>query len=116
METYIKAEKDLHQMAALLSGLVNVASQNPTSYQKEQRRHSENRGGEYYLFEVFGLTLVLIRNADDGLIPERKDWPYYVVIECDGSSQEFLRALAGHLARLLSSSSELEVQVDDLSA
>jgi hypothetical protein len=116
METYIKTAKDLNEVARVLARAVNVAGKNPSSYQREQSRQSANFGGEYYLFEVFGVTLTLVRNRGEVEVPERKDWSYYVIVACDRASTEFLRSLAEHLACLLAAHDDLDAEVDELSA
>jgi hypothetical protein len=61
MEAYIKTKLNLDEVAGLVRAAVNAAAENQTTYQREQRRQSVNYGGVYYLFEVFGLTLILVR-------------------------------------------------------
>jgi hypothetical protein len=116
MEIYIKTNETLPQVAARLSSAVNVADQNPTEYQREQLRHSENHGGAYYLFEVLGLTIILVKNAGEVEVLERAGWPYYAIVQSDTASHEFLREIARHVARLLTSKSGFETDVADLSA
>ncbi len=99
----------------MIAQSVNVASKNPSSHQQEQRRQSANFGGEYYLFEVFGVTLTLVRNQGEVEVPERTAWPYYVIVSAESAPTEFLRGLAQHLACLLATHGDIVAEVDDLS-
>lgn len=101
MEVYLKTNLDLDALGRAISKLLNVAERNPTSYQVEQRRHSENRGGTYYLFEVLGLELLLLQNAAEAAIPERPDWPFYLLVGVQGAKRELAGQLCKHLAELL---------------
>ena len=116
MEAYIKTDLDLDGVALVVRDLVNIARENKTGYQKQQRRESANYDGTYYLFEVFGLTLTLSRNTGEAHIEERSEWPYYVIVSSDEALSDDGKHMAEHLAALLRSDPALEVEVDDLGA
>jgi hypothetical protein len=116
MEIFIKTAMGLDEVATILSKALNVAPENQTPYQRQQRRFSENYGGDYYLLEVFGTTIILVRNIGQVEIPERSGWPYYAIVNCKHATKSFLHDISEHLARLLSSDQDLKVEVDDLSA
>lgn len=116
MEAYIKTELDLDGVAHVLRAAVNAASENQTSYQREQRRESANYDGLYYLIEVFGLTLTLVRNSGEAAIDERAEWPYYIIVSSNAALADGGRSMAEHLATLLRAQEGLEVTVDDLGA
>lgn len=73
-------------------------------------------GGIYYQFEVFGLTLELLRNAGDVQIPERRDWPFYLLLYCNRVSlnEDVLKRFAEYAVALLMEHG-IEAEVDSLS-
>lgn len=115
MEIYLRTDLDLDQLAKKVSNILNIAPENRSSYQLEQRRESQNKGGTYYLFEVFGVELIVLQNNGEVQIPERRGWPYYIFLNGAKSSQEFLSASTLHLADVLRGEG-IEVEVDELAA
>jgi hypothetical protein len=115
MEVYIRAAMDLEGVATVFSRGVNVASVNRSSYQREQRRDSMNRGGRYFLFEVFGLEILLVQNLGEAHIPERSAWPFYLAVYGEGAGSDFLASACDHVASILRKEG-LEAEVDDLGA
>ena len=58
-------------------------------------------GGEYYLFEIFGLSLTLLNNKGEVQIPERSDWPYYGFLRVEGAmDHQIINAIAQYLAQI----------------
>lgn len=59
-------QKSLEEFALSLKTILNVADTNLKNSQKGQRRYGLNiGGGEYFLFEVFGLEIYVIQNAGE---------------------------------------------------
>lgn len=81
MELFIKSDLALDDFALRLREILNLPESNRTSYHVHQRRYGVNRGGEYYLFDVLGLELLLIRNQGEVEIPERAEYPYYLIVQ-----------------------------------
>lgn len=115
MEIYFDTDVGLDSLAATIARLINVGESNPSHYQSEQRRESQNRGGTYYLFEILGLELILLQNTADASIPERGDWPYYLLIDGKGLRKELADLLCQHLADLLQREG-IRAEVDELAA
>lgn len=88
MEIYIKSENSLDELAQQLRNVLNLSNENQTSYQKEQKRHGLNMGGDYYLFENADGILKLVANAGEMLVEERRDWNYYVLVESNEKNEE----------------------------
>jgi len=68
-------------LAQTLREILNLPDRNRLSYALDQKRHGSNRGGDYYLFEAFGLELNLLRNAGEVAVPERAECLYYLFAE-----------------------------------
>lgn len=98
---FIRTSRDLDNLAEQLRTLLNVGSVNPTSYQRDQRRESMNMGGTYYLFEVIGLELLLLRNSGEALIEEREDFSFYLAVR--RGMDHVGEQVATHLAEQISS-------------
>ncbi len=81
MEIYFKTDLALDDLAGKLRAALNLPDRNQTPYQHAQRRVGENRGGDYYLFEAFGLSLYLLHNSGEVAIPERSECAYYLYAE-----------------------------------
>lgn len=88
MEVYIKSKNSLDELAQQLRSILKLSNENQTSYQKEQKRHGSNMGGDYYLFESSDGVLKLVENAGEMSVEERKDWNYYVLVESDEKNEE----------------------------
>lgn len=80
MPIFIKTEEGFDQLGQRLQSLLNVAAQNRTRGQNEQKRYGINFGGNYYLFEGFGLELYLLQNEGEIEYEEYAQWPYYIEV------------------------------------
>jgi hypothetical protein len=87
MEIFVRTELDLDELAQKFREILSIPNRNQTPHRIDQDRESTNWGGLYYLFEVFGLELTLVRNRGEVEIPEWSDYPYYIAmgsdVECD---------------------------------
>jgi len=81
MEIYFKTDMAFDALAQTLRETLNLPDRNRLPYALDQKRHGSNRGGDYYLFEAFGLELNLLRNAGEVAVPERAECPYYLFAE-----------------------------------
>ncbi len=81
MEIYFKTDISLDALAKTLRETLNLPDHNRLPYARDQKRHGRNRGGDYYLFEAFGLELNLLRNAGEAAVPEHADCSYYLFAE-----------------------------------
>ena len=88
MEIYFKTDMTLDALAETLRRALNLPEQNRTPYQKEQKRVGANFGGEYYLFEGFGLELYLLHNGGEAAVPERAECRYYLYAEAGAAPDE----------------------------
>ena len=115
-EVYIKTESSLDELALRLKEVLNLPKENQSNFSKDQRRSSTNKGGAYYLFEVLGFTLELIRNKGEVEIPERAEWNYYLLIYSDEvvSDETAVATLADHICAIIKKSG-IEADVDSLS-
>lgn len=93
MEVYIKSENSLDGLARQLRNVLELPNHNRSSYQKEQKRHGLNMGGDYYLFEKSDEILKLVENTGEMLVEERKDWNYYILVESDEEDEEQIAKL-----------------------
>ncbi len=101
MELYFKTDKTLHELAIDIRSVLNISSVNQTSYQIVQSRYSDNFGGDYYIFEVLGLTLTLISNLGDIIIENKREYNYFLLIECEtNDSTELLVNVGEHLKEI----------------
>ena len=99
LEVYLRGESSLDAMAQRLRDLLNIPPQNKIV--RDQKRESLNMGGDYYRFEVFGLTLELLSNSGEVQIPERADWPFYLLLRGeDGVDPPLIDSIAEYLAQL----------------
>ena len=112
-EVYVRTTMGLEGFAHWLRGLLNIRETNVSPHVSSQGRESANYGGAYYLFEVLGLELVLLRNAGEVEIPERQDFELYLLVR--SGNEEVDGALARHIQRILERSG-VEAEVDSLSA
>ena len=114
MEVYFKGESSLDSLSERLRELLNIPSQNKESYHRGQKRYGVNMGGEYYLFEIFGLTLRVLANKGEVEIPERADWPYYafISVDCD-TDRQIIKTMTEHLAQVARRAG-LQAEVDQL--
>jgi hypothetical protein len=78
MELYIRSDLELDSLGAAIREILNVRDANRSPYQREQKRQGANRGGDYYLFQVAGLELTLMRNAAEMTVPGREDFRFYL--------------------------------------
>lgn len=102
MEVYIKSKETLEFLASLLRSILNIPDTNFTEYQRDQKRDSLYYGGEYFLFEVLGLELKLVKNSGEAEIPERSDFSYYVIIDIgDFSNETACNEICKHLSRVI---------------
>lgn len=114
-EVYLRGESNLDALAQRLRELLNIPAQNRSPHQREQKRIGANMGGDYFLFEIFGLTLTLLKNSGEIEIPERKDWPYYLLVTGDdGVDSQLIDAIAEYLAQTARRVG-LEAETDSLS-
>lgn len=81
MEIYFKTDMAFDALAQTLRETLNLPDRNRLPHAVDQKRHGRNRGGDYYLFEAFGLELNLLHNAGEVSIPERAECPYYLFAE-----------------------------------
>lgn len=110
MEVYIKSKNSLDELAQQLRNVLKLSNENQTSYQREQKRHGLNMGGDYYLFERSDGTLKLVENSGEMLVEERKDWNYYILVESDEEDEE-------QIAELLQqnlNASDIKAEFDDV--
>jgi len=102
MKIFIKSEESLGFLAGVLKKHLNIADSNITEYQRDQKRESLSYGGEYFLFEVFGIELKLVRNVGEAKITERADCGYYVIVENQNFSNEMAsNEICKHLAAII---------------
>ncbi len=59
MEIYFKTDMAFDALAQTLRETLNLPDRNRLPYAVEQKRHGINRGGDYYLFDAFGLEVEL---------------------------------------------------------
>lgn len=83
MYVFFKNDLPFDALAQRLREILNIPDRNITPYLAQQKRESVNMGGEYYLFEVFGLELKLLRNVGEVEIAERSGWPHYLFIDME---------------------------------
>jgi hypothetical protein len=107
-ELYFKTDKTIDELAEAISTILGAAA--------PQERVGDNRGGRYVQIEVFGLTLELLKNMGEVSIPERADWPYYLLIYSAvvPLDQSMLKTLADYAAMLIRHEG-LACEVDSLS-
>ena len=97
-EVYFDTRLDIDEFAGALRRLLNLPCENLTAHQRAQRRESANYGGIYYLFEVLGFELLLLRNLGETEIPERYDHSLYMIIS--GGSDTANGSLAEHIKEM----------------
>jgi hypothetical protein len=90
MEIYFKTDLTLDALADRLRRVLNLPEQNRTVYQKEQKRVGANFGGDYYLFEAFGLELYLLQNGGEAAVPERAECRFYLSAKAGAAPDEEL--------------------------
>jgi hypothetical protein len=101
MELYFKTNKSIHELAIVIRAKLNIALNNKTSYQIEQSRYSDNFGGDYYIFEVFGFIISLIKNHGEVKINKESIYNYYLLIETENeASQGLLLRIGNYLESL----------------
>ena len=86
MEIYFNTDMTMDALADTLRETLNIPGQNRTVYQREQRRVGANRGGDYHLFEAFGLALYLLHNSGEVAIPERAECAFYLYAEAQAET------------------------------
>ena len=86
MEIYIKTELTLDTLADTIRETLNLPDRNRALHAENQKRYGINYGGEYYTFEALGIWLNLLRNTGEVNIPERADFPYYLLAEAGAES------------------------------
>jgi len=114
MEIYIRSQLGLDELASKFRELINIANENPTKYQREQKRESQNYGGEYYLFELLQGQILLLKNAGEVLIDEMEGYQFYLVCSFPLATEEETQTLARYFSSLLAYLG-FETVVDDLS-
>jgi hypothetical protein len=96
----IKSDLGLVSVADTLCQLLALPDKNASGLLR--LRDSENRGGQYCLFEVLGLQIFLLRNTGESRICEDTQWGYYLDID---NGVPYDRALCdslfGHIFRVL---------------
>ncbi|MER7250322.1 hypothetical protein [Kribbella sp. NPDC000426] len=85
-EVYFKTGMGLEQFAAWFRELMNLRDVNRSPFQLEQQRYGVNYGGDYFLFEVLGVELRLLRNQGEVEIPEHGDYYLYVMVRINTAS------------------------------
>jgi hypothetical protein len=85
-EVYFKTSMGLENFALWLRDLLNLPLVNKSPYQIEQQRYSLNHGGDYYLFEVLGVELLLLRNHGEVEVPEYGDYYLYLLVQSASGS------------------------------
>ena len=78
MELYFTTDMTLDAMAETLRRALNIPPHNATPHLREQKRFGMNRGGEYYLFEAFGVQWLLLSNKGETRIEERPNAAFYL--------------------------------------
>ena len=108
IEVYVKTRCSLDEFSVLLSSVIQTGMC--------QKRYGVNRGGEYVVAESFGLKFELLKNYGETLIPERKDWPFYILIypASEEMDAKILNMMAEWLVVLLKQKN-VEAEVDRLS-
>lgn len=78
-----------------------------------QRREGMNKGGIYYRYKAFGMTLELLSNTGEVEMPGRSDWQFYVMLYCEEypMTKAALQCMGDHLRELLANPA-VEVDVD----
>lgn len=112
-EVYFDTRQNIDDFADWLRQALNLAAENRSLGQQNQRREGANYGGLYYLFEVLGMELVLLKNLEEVAIPERYDYPLYLVVGRSGDSATNL-AVATHICALAQAAG-IRACVDSLS-
>lgn len=112
MYVFFKDDLTFDTLAQRIREAMNIPERNRAAYHVHQKRESMNMGGEYYLFEVFGLTLKLLRNAGEVEITERLDWPYYLFVDMEPPvNPDSLRCMTEHV-RLVAQRAGLQAEVE----
>ncbi len=111
MEIYIKTDLTLDGLAKRLREILNIPKRNRSPIPIEQERYSLNFGGHYCLFAVLGLDLIRVRNASEVEVPERAEWPYYVMLRIP--DLQLADCMIRHLCGVLREAG-LEVDLDTL--
>ena len=111
-EVYFDTRLDIDAFATFLGRLLNLASENQSPHQREQRREGANYGGLYYLFEALGLELILLTNIEEVLIPEHFDYALYLIVQ--GGDESTNRVVAERI-RELAEAKGVRARVDSLS-
>ncbi|MDH3307214.1 MAG: hypothetical protein OEO77_06820 [Acidimicrobiia bacterium] len=85
---FFETDMAMEDFMAWLRPVLNFPTVNRTPQRVDQERDSVNHGGLYYLVEVLGFDLKLIRNAGETFVPEYPSHAFYLMIsggEGDGN-------------------------------
>jgi len=116
MEIYFKTDLALEALAQQLRETLNLPDRNRTPSVGSQKRYGVNRGGDYFLFETFGLELNLLRNAGEAAIPERANYSYYLFAEAShGADLETVSCLTRQIFSVMQRTG-LEMELASLAA
>lgn len=110
-DIYITTDLDIDGFAIELRRILNIPPTNVSRGKIDQQREAMNYGGVYYLFEVLGLELALVRNAGETAVVEFPDASLYIVVR--GETRETDTAVARQVAAVLTRSgfpAEVDVQ------
>ena len=116
MGIYFKTDMAFDALAQTLRETLNLPDRNRLPYAVEQKRHGTNRGGDYYLFEAFGLELNLLRNTGEVAVPERAGCPYYLFAEVGPEADPEMADCITRQIYTVMRRSGLEVELGSLAA
>ena len=75
----LSSSEALDDLAVLIQDRLFLPQTNASGL--TQQRNGENMGGDYYLFETFGIEILLLRNARDSQVEDDSNWKYYLTID-----------------------------------
>lgn len=99
MEIFLKTTLPLEEVAGTIRRALNLTATNRTAHQVDQARYGLNLGGHYFLFETWGVELLLLANRGETEVPEMPDYPFYLLFHTPYDAAP----LAKHLATVLES-------------
>ena len=99
---YIINQLELDELADLLRRILNCNTKNQTTGQVDQKRYGANFGGHYYLFEIMGLELRLLKNEGEVFESHFAEYDYYInCIELEEVDANLFKECIGYLGQLL---------------
>jgi len=78
---YIDSDLTIDELANQIRNITNCNISNKTKGQVDQQREGANMGGIYYLFELIGLEINLIKNEGEVFHEYFEEYEYYAFIK-----------------------------------